>query len=50
MTGTSASAEAIGVGEVAGRLAEGRQADILVVPGDPIADLGALGRPDLRPG
>lgn len=45
VTGTSASAEAIGVGEVAGRLAEGRQADILVVPGDPILDLAVLGRP-----
>lgn len=45
VTGTSGSAEAIGVGAVAGRLAEGRQADILVVPGDPLSDFSALGRP-----
>ena len=30
---------------VAGTLAAGRPADILVVPGDPLADLTALGRP-----
>jgi len=45
VAGTSGSAEAIGVGSVAGRLAVGRQADILVVDGDPVADLSALGRP-----
>ena len=45
VAGTSGSAEAIGVGEVAGRIAERRQADILVVPGDPLEDLGVLGRP-----
>ena len=45
VTGTSGSAEAIGAGEIAGRLAAGRQADILVVPGDPLSDLSALGRP-----
>jgi imidazolonepropionase-like amidohydrolase len=45
VAGTSGSAEAIGVGGIAGRLAAGRQADILVVPGDPIADLDVLGRP-----
>ena len=42
---TSGSAESIGVGDVAGRLAPGRQADVLVVPGDPLADLAALGNP-----
>jgi imidazolonepropionase-like amidohydrolase len=45
VTGTSGSAEAIGVGDLAGRLAEGRQADVLVVPGDVLGDLSALGRP-----
>ncbi|MFO1541299.1 MAG: amidohydrolase family protein [Chloroflexota bacterium] len=43
--GTSAAAESIGAGSVAGTLATGRPADILVVPGDPLADLGVLGRP-----
>jgi len=33
------------VGDIAGRLAAGRQADILVVPGDPYTDLQVLGRP-----
>jgi imidazolonepropionase-like amidohydrolase len=42
---TSGSAESIGVGDVAGCLAPGRQADVLVVPGDPLADLAALGNP-----
>ena len=45
VAGTSGSAEAIGVADVAGRLTPGRPADILVVPGDPIADLNALGAP-----
>ncbi len=45
VAGTSGSAAAIGVADVAGRLAAGRPADILVVPGDPIADLDALGAP-----
>jgi len=45
VTGTSGSAEAIGVGDLAGRLAEGRQADVLIVPGDPYAELAVLGRP-----
>ncbi len=45
VAGTSGSAEAIGVGGIAGRLAAGRQADILVVPGDPIGELDVLGRP-----
>ena len=40
--GTSASAESIGLGDVAGRLDPGRPADILVVDGNPLADLKAL--------
>jgi imidazolonepropionase-like amidohydrolase len=42
VSGTSGSAESIGVGDVAGRIAEGRQADLVVVEGDPLADLAAL--------
>ena len=42
MAGTSGSAEAIGVGDVAGRLEEGRQADVVVVEGNPLKDLTAL--------
>ncbi len=45
VAGTSGAAEAIAVGETVGRLAPGRDADILVVPGDPVADLDVLGRP-----
>ena len=45
VAGTSASAEAIGVGDVAGCLAPGRPADILVVVGDPLEELGVLGDP-----
>ncbi|MGW0889544.1 amidohydrolase family protein [Saccharopolyspora sp. NPDC002578] len=39
---TVSSAAALGLGEVTGRLAAGRDADVLVVHGDPRADLGAL--------
>jgi imidazolonepropionase-like amidohydrolase len=42
VSGTSAAAEAIGVGDVAGRLTAGREADVLVVQGDPTRDLAAL--------
>lgn len=44
VSGTSAAAEAIGVGDVAGRLTAGREADVLVVEGDPTRDLAALRR------
>jgi imidazolonepropionase-like amidohydrolase len=39
---TAGAAESIGVGALAGRLAPGRQADVLVVRGDPTAELTAL--------
>src|SRR5262245_11435517 len=39
---TTGAAESIGVGAVAGRLAPGRQADILVARGDPTREIGAL--------
>jgi imidazolonepropionase-like amidohydrolase len=40
--GTSRAAEAIRVADRAGVLAQGRPADLAVVRGDPLADLGAL--------
>jgi imidazolonepropionase-like amidohydrolase len=42
VAGTSGSAESIGVGAVAGRLAPDRQADVLVVRGDPAREITAL--------
>jgi imidazolonepropionase-like amidohydrolase len=42
VSGTSGAAESIGLGHVAGRLAVGRPADLVVVDGDPLADLVAL--------
>ena len=41
-SGMSGAADSIGMGEVAGRLAPGRAADVLVVRGDPSRDLTAL--------
>jgi imidazolonepropionase-like amidohydrolase len=42
VSGAAAAAEAIGAGDVAGRLAPGREADVLVVAGDPMRDLAVL--------
>jgi imidazolonepropionase-like amidohydrolase len=42
VAGTSLAAESIGLGDVAGRLAVGREADVLVVAGDPLKDLAQL--------
>jgi len=42
VAGTSAAAESIGVSEAAGRLESGRPADVLVVKGNPLSNLGAL--------
>jgi imidazolonepropionase-like amidohydrolase len=42
VSGTSGAADSIGMGDVSGRLAPGRAADILVVRGDPARDPKAL--------
>ena len=42
---TSDCATAIGLGAVTGRLASGYDADVLVVDGDPLSDLGVLAHP-----
>ncbi|MBI4011836.1 MAG: amidohydrolase family protein [Candidatus Rokubacteria bacterium] len=42
VAGTAGSAESIGTGAIAGRLAPGRAGDVLVVRGDPTKDLAAL--------
>jgi imidazolonepropionase-like amidohydrolase len=41
---TTEAAAALGVGAVTGRLVPGYEADLIVVDGDPLADLAALGR------
>jgi Amidohydrolase family len=40
---TTHSADALGISDVTGRLAPGLEADLLVVEGDPLADIAALG-------
>jgi imidazolonepropionase-like amidohydrolase len=42
VAGTSGAAESIGLPDVAGRLAEGRQADVVIIEGNPLDDLRAL--------
>jgi len=42
VTGTAGAADSIGVGGVSGRLLPGRQADVLVVRGDPTREITAL--------
>lgn len=44
---TSGSAEALGLGSSVGRLRPGSVADLLLVDGDPLRDLGVLERPRL---
>jgi len=45
LAATGRSADALGVADRAGRVAPDLPADLLVVDGDPLADLGALRRP-----
>jgi imidazolonepropionase-like amidohydrolase len=42
---TALAADACGLGDSKGRLRAGYDADLLVVDGDPVADIGALARP-----
>jgi imidazolonepropionase-like amidohydrolase len=42
VAGTAGAAESIGAGHLSGRLLSGRQADVLVVRGDPTRDVTAL--------
>jgi imidazolonepropionase-like amidohydrolase len=42
---TALAADACGLGDRKGRLRAGYDADLLVVDGDPVADIGALARP-----
>ncbi|MCL6290545.1 amidohydrolase family protein [Streptomyces sp. 43Y-GA-1] len=44
-TATTGAAKLLGLDATAGRLARGFAGDVLVVDGDPLADLGALSRP-----
>ena len=41
---TTEAASALGVGAITGRLAPGYDADLIVVDGDPLSDIAALGR------
>lgn len=41
---TSLSAESLGLGQTIGTLGPGFEADIIAVDGDPLADIGAMGR------
>lgn len=45
VSATSLAAEALGVADRTGSIASGMAADLLAVPGDPLADLSVLGRP-----
>jgi imidazolonepropionase-like amidohydrolase len=42
---TSESAQALGIDDLTGTLAPGFAADLVVVDGDPLADLACLARP-----
>ena len=41
---TTEAADALGLGDVTGRLAPGYDADLIVVDGDPLTDIAALGK------
>jgi imidazolonepropionase-like amidohydrolase len=44
---TSAAARLLGLADEVGAIAVGRRADLLLVDGDPLQDLGRLARPRL---
>lgn len=44
---TTEAADALGIAEITGQLTPGRKADVLVVDGDPLADLSALHNAEL---
>jgi imidazolonepropionase-like amidohydrolase len=44
-TCTATAAQVCGVGDRKGRIAPGYDADLMAVPGDPLADLAVLHRP-----
>jgi imidazolonepropionase-like amidohydrolase len=46
VAGTSSAAELLGLDDSVGTLVAGRQADLLVVDGDPLADVGILRDPE----
>jgi len=46
VAGTRTNAEVLGWGKETGTLEPGRLADILVVAGDPLADISLLGKPE----
>lgn len=46
---TRTNAELLGLADQVGTIAPGRQADLIVVDGDPLADPGLLGRPESTP-
>jgi imidazolonepropionase-like amidohydrolase len=43
---TATAAQALGLGEHVGTVAEGKPADLVVVDGDPLREPGLLARPD----
>ena len=44
LTATSNAADLIGIAEYAGTIEEGKWADVIAVPGDPLGDITALER------
>ena len=46
ISGTRTNAEVLGWGDLTGTLQAGKSADILVVEGDPLADISVLGQPE----
>jgi imidazolonepropionase-like amidohydrolase len=47
VSSTSLAATWIGLGDVTGTLAAGKSADLIAMPGDPVADIRAVAQTDL---